>query len=73
MQAISYKNVCIPAYPFTLSVLLSADADICQLFLVHVVVSCYSKMPVDNAKMSIALVSITLIVLSVGMKFASCW
>ena len=48
------KNVCIPCQPFALSVLLSVDTDICrQLFLV--IVSCYSKMSVDNFKMSVAL------------------
>ena len=48
------KNVCIPGQPFALFVLLSVDTDICrQLFLV--IVSCYSKMSVDNFKMSVAL------------------
>ena len=53
-KRILIKNVCIPGHPFSLSVLLSVDTDICrQLFLV--VVNCYSKISVDNFKMSLAL------------------
>ena len=50
--------MCIPGHPFAFSVLLSVDNDICQLFLVHVVVSCCSKISVDNFKMSVALASV---------------